>query len=117
MSRMGRATSRFRLMLCESCASGEDWGDIHIDTEVLNEIAPLAQDRRARKSHHLPIMAGLIGQGRNKLGTTPLPPLFKNFAPIRYHPPENSEAASFGITANSQSCVAHTQVHITPAVQ
>ena len=39
---MGIATSRFRLMLCESCASGEDRGDIHIDTEVLNEIVPLA---------------------------------------------------------------------------
>src|SRR3989442_12334263 len=49
-----------------SCASGEDWGDIHIDTQVLNEIAPLAQDRGARKSHHLPIVAGVDGKAPQK---------------------------------------------------
>src|SRR2546422_4387348 len=92
MSRMGRATSRFRLMLCESCASGEDWGDIHIDTEVLNEIAPLAQDRRARKSHHLTIVAGIIDKRLNKLDITLLPPFHKNVAQTLYLSPQNRKS-------------------------
>src|SRR5439155_23384295 len=64
---MGRATSRGLLMLCESCASGEDWRDIHIDTQVLNEIAPLAQNRGARKSHHLTIVAGIVDERLHNL--------------------------------------------------
>src|SRR5258706_15286902 len=98
MSRMGIATSRFRLMLCESCASGEDWGDIHIDTEVLNEIAPLAQDRRARKSHHLPIMAGIVDESPNNLHNTPFPRFHKNLGRTLYSSPQKRKAAYYGIT-------------------
>src|SRR5260370_42289354 len=96
---MGMVTSRVRALLCESCVSGEDWGDIHIDTEVLKQIAPLAQDRRARKSHHLPIVAGLVDEGPHHLDITLVPPLSQKFGQYPYCSPPINNAASFIITA------------------
>src|SRR2546425_7781984 len=87
-------------MLCESCESGEDRGDIHIDTEVLNEIAPLAQDRGARKSHHLTIVAGLWGSSRPQNDDNLFPPLNKILAQSLYIPPEICKNAVPLIPAN-----------------
>src|SRR5258708_16725485 len=82
---MGRATSRVRSLLCTSCASGEDRGDIDIDTEVLKEIAPLAQDRRARNSHHLAIVAAKNEHRPPQPQIPLLPPFSKNY--VRHPPP------------------------------
>src|SRR6266568_3692436 len=109
---MGRATSRVRLMLCESCASGEDWRDIHIDTEVLNEIAPLAQDRGARKSHHLPIVAGIVDERLHNLDITFVPGLHKIVAQSLNRSPEIGDAAYYGITANDCLGISETKAHI-----
>src|SRR2546428_8177006 len=98
---MGRATSRVRLMLRVSCASGEDRGDIHIDTEVLNQIAPLAQNRRARKSHHLPIVAGIVDKRLRNLDITLIPPLYKKISASPNTPPKNSNSPSSCITATN----------------
>src|SRR5258708_24459464 len=111
MSRMGRATSRFRLMLCESCASGEDWGDIHIDTEVLNEIAPLAQDRRARKSHHLPIMAGIDWLCLYNLANPPLPQFLKIVSAFPYNSPANIQSPDQLLNAAHPLCLSATKEH------
>ena len=107
-----KATSRVRLMLCEACASGEDWRDIHIDTEVLNEIALLAQDRRARKSHHLPIVAGIVDERLHNLDITLIPRLHKIVAQSLNRSPEIGNAAYYGITANDCLGIAETKVHI-----
>src|SRR5205823_11410504 len=109
---MGRATSRVRLMLCESCESGEDRGDIHIDTEVLNEIAPLAQDRGARKSHNLPIVAGIVDERLNNLDITFVPRLHKIVAQSLNRSPEIGNSAYYGITANDCFGIAETKAHI-----
>src|SRR2546421_12989672 len=91
---MGIATSRVRLMLRELCASGEDRGDIDIDTEVLKEIAPLAQDRRARNSHHLAIVAGRLPEGPRNLGIPLLPPFDQVLALDITSSPQNGIAAA-----------------------
>src|SRR6266567_4873580 len=109
---MGRATSRVRLMLCESCASGEDWRDVHIDTEVLNEIALLAQDRRARKSHHLTIVAGIVDEGFDDLDITFIPRLHKIVAQSLNRSPETGNSAYYGITANDCLGISETKAHI-----
>src|SRR6266581_7090236 len=106
------ATSRVRLMLCESCASGEDWRDIQIDTQVLNEIAPLAQDRGARKSHHLPIVAGIVDERLNNLDITFIPRLHKIVAQSLNRSPEFGNAANYSITANDCLGIAETKAHI-----
>src|SRR5712691_11714258 len=107
-----QATSRVRLMLRESCASGEDWRDIHIDTEVLKEIAPLAQDRRARKSHHLPIVAGIVDERLHNLDITFIPRLHKIVAQSLNRSPEIGNAAYYGITANDCLGISETKAHI-----
>src|SRR5437660_11904271 len=99
-------------MLCESCVSGEDRGDIHIDTEVLNEIAPLAQDRRARNSHHLAIVAGIVDERLNNLDITFIPRLHKIVAQSLNRSPEICNAAYHGITANDCLGISETKVHI-----
>src|SRR5205085_6642040 len=105
-------SSKVRLMLCESCVSGEDRGDIHIDTEILNEIAPLAQDRRARKRHHLPIMAGIVDERLNNLDITFVPRLHKIVAQSLNRSPEIANSAYYGIAANDRLGIAETKVHI-----
>src|SRR5205085_11414067 len=105
-------SSKVRLMLCESCVSGEDRGDIHIDTEVLNEIAPLAQDRRARKSHHLPIVAGIVDERLHNLDITFIPRLHKIVVQSLNRSPEIGDAAYYGITANDCLGIAETKAHI-----
>src|SRR6266702_976335 len=109
---IGRATSKGQLMLCESCASGEDWRDIHIDTEVLNEIAPLAQNRGARKSHHLPIVAGIVDKRLHNLDITFIPRLHKIVAQSLNRSPEIGNSAYYGITANDCLGIAETKAHI-----
>src|SRR6266571_6730039 len=109
---MGIAMSRVRLMLCESCASGEDWRDIHIDTEVLNEIAPLAQNRRARESHHLPIVAGIVNERLHNLNITFIPRLHKIVAQSLNPSPEIGNAPYYGITANDCLGISETKAHI-----
>src|SRR5216683_704999 len=109
---MGIATSRVRLMLRESGVSGEDRGDIHIDTEVLKEIAPLAQDRRARKSHHLPIVAGIVDERLHNLDITFIPRLHKIVAQSLNRSPEIGNAAYYGITANDCLGISETKAHI-----
>src|SRR6266581_3072991 len=107
-----QATSRVRLMLRESCVSGEDWGDIHIDTEVLNEIASLAQNRGARKSHHLPIVAGIVDERLHNLDITFVPRLHKIVAQSLNRSPEIGYSAYYGITANDCLGIAETKAHI-----
>src|SRR6266849_4116954 len=109
---MGIATSRVRLMLRESCVSGEDRGDIHIDTEVLNEIAPLAQNRRARKSHHLPIVAGIVDERLHNLDITFIPRFHKIVAQSLNRSPEIGYSAYYGITANDCLGISETKAHI-----
>jgi hypothetical protein len=99
-------------MLRESCVSGEDRGDIHIDTEVLNEIAPLAQNRRARKSHHLPIVAGIVDQCLHNLDITFIPRLHKIVAQSLNRSPETGNSAYYGITANDCLGISETKAHI-----
>src|SRR5438105_8589069 len=99
-------------ILRESCLSGEDRGDIHIDTEVLNEIAPLAQDRRARKSHHLTIVAGIVDKRLNNLDITFIPRLHKIVAQALNRSPEIGNSAYYGITANDCLGISETKVHI-----
>src|SRR5258708_21208586 len=93
-------------MLCESCASGEDRRDIDIDTEVLKEIAPLAQDRRARNSHHLAIVAGIIDERLPTLHITLIPPFHKNLAQTLKLSPQKPKAPHYPHTA--QPCIAHS---------
>src|SRR2546429_4789868 len=108
---MGRATSRVRLMLRESCVSGEDRGDIYIDTEILKEITPLAQDRGARNSHHLAIVAGIVDEYLHNLDITFVPRLHKNVAPSPNRCPENGQAADYRITAHDRLGLAGTKKH------
>src|SRR2546421_12899084 len=98
---MGIATSRVRLMLRELCASGEDRGDIDIDTEVLKEIAPLAQDRRARNSHHLAIVAGIGDEWLHNLDITFIPCFDKNVAQSPNFSPEKCNFLHFSITTHN----------------
>src|SRR6266567_6161929 len=109
---MGRATSRVRLMLRESCVSGEDRGDIYIDTEVLKEIAPLAQDRGARNSHHLAIVAGIVDEYLHNLDFTFFPRLHKIVTQSLNRSPEIGNAAYYSITANDCLGIAETKAHI-----
>src|SRR6266487_3688361 len=99
-------------MLCESCASGEDRGDIDIDTEVLKQIAPLAQDRRARNSYHLAIVAGIVDEHLHKLDITFIPRLHKIVAQSLNRSPEIGNSAYYGITANDCLGIAETKAHI-----
>src|SRR5436853_6695390 len=99
-------------MLCESCVSGEDRGDIHIDTEVLNEIASLAQGRRARKSHHLPIVAGIVDERLNNLDITFVPCLHEIVVHSLNCSPEIGNAAYYGIATNDRLGVAETKAYI-----
>src|SRR5947209_1708736 len=99
-------------MLCESCVSGEDRGDIHIDTEVLKEIAPLAQDRRARKSHHLPIVASIVDERLNNLDITFIPHLHKIVVQSLNRSPEIGNSAYYGITTNNCLGISETKAHI-----
>src|SRR5437016_13993354 len=101
-------------MLCESCVSGEDRGDIHIDTEVLNEIAPLAQNRRARKSHHLPIVAGIVDERLNNLDITLIPRLHKIVTQSLNRSPEIGNAAYYRTAAHDCLGNAETAAHIRP---
>src|ERR1700680_2380929 len=107
---MGRATSRVRALLCESCSSGVDRGDIDIDTEVLKQIAPLAQDRRARNSHHLAIMAGIVDERLNNLDITFVPRLHKIVTQPLNRSPEIGNAVYYGITANDCLGIAETKM-------
>src|SRR6266851_1241815 len=109
---MGRATSRVRSLLCTSCASGEDRGDIDIDTEVLKQITPLAQDRRTRNSHHLAIVAGIVDKRLNNFYITFIPRLHKIVAQSLNRSPEIGNAAYYGITANDCLGIAETKAHI-----
>src|SRR5205085_6360682 len=93
-------SSKVRLMLCESCVSGEDRGNIHINTNVLNEIAPLAQDQRARKSHHLPIVEGIVNERLNNLDITFIPRLHKIVVQSLNRSPEIGNAVYYGVTTN-----------------
>src|SRR5437660_10927389 len=95
-----------------TCVSGEDRGDIHIDTEVLNEIAPLSQDRRARKSHHLPIVAGIVDERLHNLDITFIPRLHKIVAQSLNRSPEIGDAAYYGITANDCFGISETKAPI-----
>src|SRR5258706_15583311 len=99
-------------MLCESCASGEDRGDIDIDTEILKEIAPLAQDRRARNSHHLAIVARIVDERLHNLDITFIPRLHKVVAQSLNRSPEIANAAYYGITANNCLGISETKAHI-----
>src|SRR5437588_7201601 len=99
-------------MLCESCVSGEDRGDIDIDTEVLKEIAPLAQDRRARNSHHLAIVAGIVDERLHNLDITFIPRLHKIVAQSLNRSPEIGNAAYYGITAHDCLGISETKAHI-----
>src|SRR5438270_8605211 len=99
-------------MLCESCVSGEDRGDIDIDTEVLKEIAPLAQDRRARNSHHLAIVAGIVDERLHNLDITFIPRLHKVVAQSLNRSPEIANAAYYCITANDCLGISETKAHI-----
>src|SRR5260370_30772282 len=98
---MGRATSRVRSLLCTSCASGEDRGDIDIDTEVLKQITPLAQDRRARNSHHLAIVAGIVHKHPTQFYLPLLPPFPKNFWQSPYFSPQKPTPAHYNPTATT----------------
>src|SRR5260370_5432884 len=106
------ATSRIRLMLCESCASGEDWRDIHIDTEVLQEIGALAKDRRARKSHHLTIVAGIVDERLNNLDITVIPRLHKIVTQALNRSPEIGNSLHYCITTNDCLGISETKAHI-----
>src|SRR6266581_9366024 len=108
---MGSATSRGLLMLCESCASGEDWRDIHIDTQVLNENTPLAQDRGARKSHYLPIVAGIVDKRLNNLDITFIPRLHKIVSQSLDRSPEFGNTVDYGIAANNWLGITETKAH------
>src|SRR5712692_6940293 len=99
-------------MLCESCASGEDRGDIHIDTEVLKEITPLAQNRRARNSHHLPIVAGIVDERLHNLDITFVPRLHKIVAQSLNRSPEIGNAAYYGVAASDCLGLPETKAHI-----
>src|SRR5438132_6392315 len=99
-------------MLCASCASGEDRGDIHIDTEVLKEIAPLAQDRRARKSHHLPIVASIVDERLNNLDITFIPRLHKIVVQSLNRSPEIGNSVYYGVTTNNCLGISETKAHI-----
>src|SRR5258708_9026936 len=109
---MGRATSRVRSLLCTSCASGEDRGDIDIDTEVLKQITPLAQDRRARNSHHLAIVAGIVDKRLHNLDITFIPRLHKIVAQSLNRSPEIGNSVYYGITANDCLGISETKAHI-----
>src|SRR5438067_8814707 len=99
-------------MLRESCVSGEDRGDIYIDTEVLKEIAPLAQDRRARNSHHLAIMAGIVDERLHNLDITFFPRLHKIVTQSLNRSPEIGNTAYYGITAYDCLGISETKAHI-----
>src|SRR5947208_11578332 len=99
-------------MLCESCESGEDRGDIHIDTEVLKEIAPLAQDRRARNSHYLAIVAGIVDECLNNLDITFIPRLHKIVAQSLNRSPEIGNSLHYGITTNDCLGISETKAYI-----
>src|SRR5438552_12712236 len=107
-----QATSRVRLILYESCASGKDWRDIHINTEVLNKIAPLTQNRGARKSHHFPIVTSIVDERLNNLDITFIPRLYKIVAQSLNCSPEIGNAAYYGITANDCLGISETKAHI-----
>src|ERR1700730_2358601 len=109
---MGIATSTVRLMLRPSCVSGEDWGDIYIDTEVLKEITPLAQDRGARNSHHLAIVARIVDEYLHNLDITFIPRLHKIVAQSLNRSPEIANAAYYSITANDCLGIAETKMYI-----
>src|SRR2546421_10211375 len=99
-------------MLREACVSGEDRGDIDIDTEVLKEITPLAQDRGARNSHYLAIVAGIGDERPNNLHITLFPCFHKNLAPSPKFSPKNRQTRDYGITANHRLGNAQTKKDI-----
>src|SRR5205085_9426103 len=99
-------------MLREACVSGEDRGDIDIDTEVLKEITPLAQDRGARKSHHLAIVAGIVDERLHNLDITFVPRLHKIVAQSLNCSPEIGNTPYYGTTANDCLGIAKTKMHI-----
>src|SRR5713101_3963470 len=109
---MGRATSRVRFVLRESSASGVDRGNIDIDAEVLKQIAPLAQDRRARNSHYLAIVAGIVDERLNNLDITFVPRLHKIVPQPLNRSPEIGNAAYYGITANDCLGISETKAYI-----
>src|SRR5947209_2105333 len=99
-------------MLREACVSGEDRGDIDIDTEVLKEITPLAQDRGARNSHHLAIVAGIVDERLHNLDITFVPGLHKIVAQSLNRSPEIGNTAHYGIAANDCLGIAETKMDV-----
>src|SRR5947209_7678905 len=99
-------------MLREACVSGEDRGDIDIDTEVLKEITPLAQDRGARNSHHLAIVASIVDERLHNLDITFVPGLHKIVAQSLNRSPEIGNTMYYGIAANDCLGIAETKMDV-----